>query len=118
MLPSYGQAAVLMEQAFCLEEQNPKEMLNLLRQVVDYYPTFADAIKSFIQAYGFEQSDKKRRQKEEFEKLKSQILMEVHKCIGNKQYEQALAIVQQLKQMEPDSLELITLSLEIRLAML
>ncbi len=118
LVPSYGQAGILMEQAFCLEEQNPKEMLALLRQVVDYYPTFADAIKSFIQAYGFEQSDKKRRQKEEFNKLKTQILGEVHKCIAKKQYDQALSIVQQLKQMEPDSLELITLSLEIRLAML
>ena len=118
LVPSYGQAGILMEQAFCLEEQNPKEMLALLRQVVDYYPTFADAIKSFIQAYGFEQSDKKRRQKEEFNKLKTQILGEVHKCVAKKQYGQALSIVQQLKQMEPDSLELITLSLEIRLAML
>uniref|UniRef100_UPI0040579258 glycosyltransferase n=1 Tax=Agathobacter sp. TaxID=2021311 RepID=UPI0040579258 len=118
LLPAFGQAAVLMERAFCLEEQNPKEMLSLLRQTVDYYPTFAEAIKSFIQAYGFEQSDKKRRQKEEFNKLKSQILAEVHKCVANKQYEQALAIVGQLKQMEPENLELIALSLEIRLAML
>lgn len=118
LLPAYGQVAVLIENAFALEQENPAEMLRVLKEVVDYYPAFSDVIRSFLSVYGQEQKDKKRREKEEMESLKVQILAEVQKCIKSKQYEQALSIVQQLKQMHPDDLELTSLALEIRLASL
>jgi len=43
---------------------------------------------------------------------------EVHNCVKQKRYEEALGIVNQLKQMEPNDLETAELSLRIRLAML
>lgn len=115
LLPGYGQAALLIAVAFEKEGESPAEMLRLLKGIVDCYPTFSDVVRNFLSLYGQEQKDKKRRQKEEMETLKVQILQEVHKCIGNKQYEQALSIVQQLKQMHPEDLELASLALEIRL---
>ena len=118
LLPEYGQAALLIENAFALEESNPKEMLHMLKKVVEVYPSFTNVIRGFISAYGIEQDEKKRRQREEMRKLKEQILEQVHTLVGQKKYEQALAIVQQLKQMQPDDLDLVALGLELRLAML
>lgn len=118
LLPEYGQAALLIEKAFVLEESNPKEMLHIIKGVVGVYPTFTNVIRGFISAYGIEQDAKKRRQREEMRKLKEQILAQVYSLVEQKQYKQALAIVQQLKQMQPEDLELVALGLEIRLAML
>ena len=118
LLPEYGQAAFLIEKAFALEESNPTEMLRVIKEVVDIYPSFTDAIRSFITAFGIEQDERKRRQKEEMRKLREQILAQVHMLMGQKEYAKALTIVQQLKQMQPDDLELVALGLEIRLAML
>lgn len=118
LLPAYGQAALLIEQAFALEETNPKEMLRMLKDVVEVYPTLTNVIRGFISAYGIEQDEKKRRQRDEMRKLKEQILEQVQNLVEQKQYESAHAIVQQLKQMQPNDLELVALGLEIRLAML
>lgn len=118
LLPAYGQAAYLLEQAFTLEESNPTQMLSILREVVDVYPNFKNIIRSFMTAYGIEQDEKKRRQKEEMRNLKEQILLQVQELVKQKQYVQALEIVKQLKQMQPDDLNLVALALELRLAIL
>lgn len=118
ILPEYGQAALLIEQGFAMEQENPTEMLRILKEVVDIYPTFASVIRSFISAYGTEQQNAKKRQREEMRQLKAQILAEVHKCVAQKQYAQALAIVEQLKQMLPEDLDVVALALELRLAVI
>jgi len=118
LLPEYGQAALLIERGLALEETNPTEMLRVLKEVVDVYPTFAKVIKAFIFAYGREQQVKKERQKEEMKQLKNQILSQVQILIHKKNYADALSIVQQLKQMQPDDIELAALTLELRLATL
>lgn len=118
LLPPYGQAAYLLEQAFALEETNPTQMLQILKEVVEVYPSLKHIIRSFMTAYGIEQEDKKRRQKEEMKNLKTQILGQVQVLVKQRQYVQALEIVKQLKQMQPDDLELVSLALELRLAIL
>lgn len=118
LLPEYGQAALLIENGFALEESNPTEMLRVLKEVVGVYPTFTNIIRGFISAYGIEQDEKKRRQREEMRNLKGQILAQVQTLVAQKQYETALGIVKQLKQMQPDDLELVALALELRLATL
>ena len=118
LLPEYGQAAFLIEKAFDLEETNPTEMLHILKEVVDVYPSFANVIRSFISAYGTEQKVKKQRQKEEMQALKDQILMQVQELVKKKEYASALMIVQQLKQMQPEDLDLVALALELRLVIL
>jgi hypothetical protein len=118
LLPAYGQAAWLIEKGFSLEESNPAEMLHVLKAVVDVYPTLKNAIRGFITAYGIEQDAKKRRQREEMRNLREQVLKQVHALVAQKQYAQALSIVQQLKQMQPDDLDVVALGLEIRLAMI
>ena len=118
LLPVYGQAAYLIEQAFLLEETNPTEMLRVLKQVVEVYPEFANIIRGFLSAYGMEQDAIKRRQRDEMRNLKTQILAQVQTLVEQKQYEAALSIVKQLRQMQPDDLELVELMLELRLATL
>ncbi len=118
LLPEYGQAALLVERALEFEESNPTEMLHILKEVVAVYPTFTSVIRGFLSAYGQEQQLAKQRQRDEMRKLKEQILAEVHGCIEKKQYAEALHIVQQLKQMQPDDLELVALALELRIATL
>jgi len=118
LLPAYGQAAYLIEQAFLLEQTNPTEMLRVLKQVVEVYPEFTNIIRGFLSAYGIEQDAIKRRQREEMRNLKAQILEQVQNLVKQKQYEAALSIVKQLRQMQPDDLELVALMLELRLATL
>lgn len=118
LLPFYGQAAIMIREAFCLKEQAPTEMLTKLSKVVSVYETFASAIKSFINSYGQEQERLRQARKDEMKKLENQILSEVKNCVAKKDYAQALFILNQLKQMKPNDLELVQLSLEIRLKML
>ncbi len=118
LLPEYGQAAFLIERGLILEESNPSEMLHILKDVVEIYPTLKNVIRGFISSYGIEQDRKKRHQKDEMKKLKEQILAQVQTLVNQQQYETALSIVQQLKQMQPDDLELVALALELRLATL
>lgn len=117
-LPEYGQAALLIEKGFALEESNPTEMLRVLKEVVEVYPTLTNIIRGFISAYGIEQDNVRRRQREEMQNLKTQILVQVQNLTEQKQYETALSIVKQLKQMLPNDLELVALALELRLATL
>ena len=118
LLPEYGQAALLVERGLTLEESNPSEMLHILKDVVEIYPTLKNVIRGFLSAYGIEQGEKKRRQRDEMRNLKTQILAQVQTLVQQKQYEAALSIVKQLKQMQPDDLELTALALELRLATL
>ena len=118
LLPEYGQAALLIERGFALETTNPTEMLRILKEVVEVYPTLTNIIRGFISAYGIEQDAVKRRQREEMQNLKTQILAQVQTLSEQKQYETALSIVKQLKQMLPNDLELVALALELRLATL
>lgn len=118
LLPEYGQAALLIERGLALEKSNPTEMLHVLKKVVEVYPTLTNIIRGFLSAYAIEQDAIKRRQKEEMQKLKEQILVQVQDLAAKRQYDTALSIVQQLKQMHPDDLELVALALELRLATL
>lgn len=118
LLPVYGQVALIINEALQLKEVNSKEMLVKMRQVVEIYDTFADAVKSFIVAFGVEQERLEKSRKAEMKKLEQQILLEVQNCVARREYAQALEILNQLKQMKPNNLELVQMSLEIRLTML
>ena len=118
LLPSYGQAGLIIHEALLLKEKNPKEMLRKMRQIVDVYETFTDEVKSFISAYGDEQERIKRNRKKEMETLKQQILQEVRNCVSRKEFTQAISILNQLQQIKPNDLELVQMSIELRLTML
>lgn len=118
LLPAYGQAAIIIAEAFCLKEEEPTAMLAKMRQVVDIYETFAEPVKKLICSYGEEQERLHQQREDEMRKLEVQILQQVRNCVAKQEYEQALLILAQLKNMKPNDLELISLSLEIRLMQL
>lgn len=118
LLPEYAQAALFMEQAFATEESDPKAALEYLKQVVDVYPAFADAVKSYMKAFGEAQEQKEQAVKEELRQLEIQIKEEVQRCLKQGQNKEALQILAQLKQMKPNDLEAAELTLRARLAML
>lgn len=118
LLPDYAQAALLIGKALPMEAADPKAALDMLKTAVDVYPSFADAIKSYMRAFGEENRRRERAAKEEMRQLQEKIKAEVYRCMEQKQYETALEILAQLKQLKPNDLELAELSLRIRLAML
>lgn len=118
LLPAYGQAALRVEKALALETSEPKEALALYREAVTVCPQWADAMKAYMQAFGQERERREKAAKDEMRRLRTRIMEEVHNCVKQKRYEEALGIVNQLKQMEPNDLETAELSLRIRLAML
>ena len=118
LLPTYAHAAILIERAFATEEQNSTEMLRILKEVVEIYPSFTSVIRGFITAYGIEQKEKQCRSRAEMKQLKEQILVQVQGLIHQGRKREALAIVEQLKQMQPEDLEVVALVLELRLATL
>ena len=93
-------------------------MLEKLKQVVEVYNTFAQPIRKIISGYSQEQDRLRQVRRDEMIKLEAQILQQVKNCVEKKEYEAALQILAQLKTMKPNDLELISLSLEIRLMQL
>ncbi len=118
LLPRYAQAGLLIEKAFAIEQEDVKASLECLKQSVDVYKPFADVIKAYMKAYGEERERREREQKEELKKLERQIKAEAKKCMENGQFEAALQILSELKQMRPNDLEIVEMSLRARLAML
>ncbi len=118
LLPEYAQAALFIGKALSMEEAEPKEALDTLKLAVDVYPSFADTIKSYMRAFGEEKRKRERAAKEEMRQLQEKVKGEVYRCMEQKQYEAALQILTQLKQLKPNDLELAELTLRVRLAML
>lgn len=118
LLPKYGQAAVLIQRALDLEAENIKDALGTYAEVAAVCPEWAEAVKSYMQALGEEQERKAKAAKDEMEQLEAKILAEVHKCVQEQRYPDAMVIIEQLKQMKPNDLDIAELALRTRLAMI
>lgn len=62
-----------------------------------------------------EEMEKKRRQRNELEQLKNEISKQVMQMIANGQNKEALLIIENLKKIMPDDLEVVTLELEAKI---
>ena len=118
LLPEYAQAAFCIEKALSFEESEPKKFLEYLKLAVDTYKNIAEVIKSFIQSYGWEKEKNERKAKEEMRQLELQIKQQVYKAMEQKRYEDALTILNQLKNMKPNDLEVVELLLRARIGLL
>lgn len=98
-----------------LEAEDGLEALKQLKQAVEICPDFAEGIGRFIGHYPDFEMQRVQKQRAEMKTLREQVLSQVKVLAGNGQKKEALAIIQQLKQMFPDDLEVMTLGLEIRL---
>lgn len=118
LLPIYGQVAFRVRDALALEATDMKRALEIYREIVVVNPEWADVMKSYMNALGEEVVRKEDAAKEEMERLEQGVLEEVHKLVHKKQYEDALSVLKQLKQMKPNDLDLAELTLRIRLTMI
>lgn len=98
-----------------LETQDKVQALKSLKEAVNICPDFAEGISRYISCYSEFDRQRNRMQQEEMKKLKTEVIGQVKNMAANGQMESALAIIQQLKQMIPDDLDVATLSLELRL---
>ena len=118
LLPLYGQVAFCVREALALEATDMKQALEKYREVVLLNPEWADIMKSYMNALGGEVARREEAAKEEMKRLEAGVLEEIHKLVQLKQYEPAMAVLRQLKQLKPNDLKLAELTLQIRLAML
>lgn len=88
--------------------------LRKLKEAAEIYPAFADGLGCFLQRYVELENQRKQSQNDEMGVLRAQVLMQVRSMVENGQFDAALQILQQLKQMFPGDIEIEQLVLEIR----
>jgi tetratricopeptide (TPR) repeat protein len=115
-LLEYVQAADLISRALELEADDPSGAVKLYREVVEIDNMYANVISAYMRLYG-ERTSSERRQAE-FEELKGKVLAEVYSHIQNRQYETALAILSELKKVNPTDLDVAQMVLQTRLLLL
>jgi len=115
VLESTAKAAEKIRAYLNTEEQDQLVALKYLKEAVDYCPDFADGIRKFISFYSDFEKQKMQKQKQEMQTLRNQVLAQVRAMVANGQDGEALAILQQLKQMFPNDLDVAMLALEIRI---
>lgn len=98
-----------------LETQDSLEAFRQLKSAVEICPDFATGIGKFIGCYSDLEKQRAEKQRAEMNALRAQVLNQVKALAANGQKKEALAIIQQMKQMFPDDLEVTTLGLEMRL---
>lgn len=113
-LPRTVQAALRIQEYIDIEPQDKIRAINKLKEAVDICPEFADGIGEFLHFYSDLERQRMAKQKKEMSQLRNQVMGQVQVMIANGQYQEALQIIQQLKQMFPGDLEVVALGLEVR----
>lgn len=114
VLQSTAQAAEEIRAYIEVEAQDKLQAMKHLRAAVDACPDFAEGIARYIAGYSDLEKQRARKQREEMRKLRNQVVEQVKGMLASGQNAEAIAIVQQLKQMFPEDLEVAALALEAR----
>ncbi len=114
-IPEEVMAAVKIKEYIDVESQDKIQALNNLKDAVEIYPKFADGIGKFLHSYPELERQRARKQKVEMCQLRDQVMEQVKVMAASGQEQAAMQIMQQLKQMFPEDLEVIALGLELRL---
>lgn len=117
LLQSTAQATKEIRGYIEVEAQDTLQAIKHLKAAVDACPDFAEGISRFIGVYADLEKQRARKQHEEMSKLRNQVVQQVKGMLANGQNAEAMAIVQQLKQMFPEDLEVAALALEIRISL-
>ncbi|MDY6156344.1 MAG: glycosyltransferase [Agathobacter sp.] len=113
-LPGACLMAMMIEEAMECEADKDR-FIQIMKQCPEVYPQLMDQVKMLLAAYLREPLRKEREAKEEIQKLKVQVLEQAKQMRDAGQYDIALQILVQLKQIVPDDLDIMELELEIRL---
>lgn len=115
VLPKNLQAAIKFMEFVELEKQDGAQALHILREGANLYPEFSDGIRKFMEYYPELEKQKEETRRKELLQLRDQVMAQVKELLEKGQVQEAAVIIQQLKQMMPDDLDVIALGLEVRL---
>ncbi len=116
LLPAFGQAAQLLATALQLEETDMHKALEIYREVVAVDAAYANTISCYMRLLGDNFSPEKAQN--ELEELKENVLLKVYEKVKEHQFQDAIAILVELKKVIPDDLNIAMMALEIRLSLL
>lgn len=118
LLPEPCQAAVYIWRALSLQDTDREQAMEALKNSVAVYPLFTEAIKTYIRLYGAEQLRKEKAARDEMRELTGKIKNEVRSLMDKGMLKEAAAVMEQLKRLLPQDLEVANMNLQIRLRML
>lgn len=113
-LPGACLMAMMIENAMECED-NKDEFLKIMKQCLEVYPELSNQVKMLLMLYLREPMRKAQEAKEEMEKIKQQVLEQAKQMEKTERFDEAIQIVQQLKTVIPNDLEMMALDLEIHL---
>lgn len=121
LLPQSYQAAFWLKKALKNGGEDWDNTKKCLKQCAAVYHGMAKAVKEYIRLYGemqLEQERKAREAREELRQLTIKLKEKIRELLKNGMAAEAGTIVDQLKVLLPHDLEVITLSLQVKLEML
>ena len=83
-----------------------------MAEISQAVPGYAKAIKNYLVAFNDYYQHKEIYAKKELKNLKLQVMSEVQKCIKDKNYAAAIAILDQLKKIVPTDLDILEITLQ------
>ena len=104
---------ILLKNYFGLEEKDKLQDLTRLKEAVEKNPEFAEGIGVFIRHYPEFEEQRAKKQSNEMEALRIQVIQQIKSMIAGGQIQDAKQIVGQLQQMFPGDVEVEELALEI-----
>ena len=121
LLPISCQAALLISDALEREAGDKGEMKECLKKCVGIYPDMANAMKEYFRLYSEERLREEKRAREakmELRKLVGRLKSKVNELLQAHMMKEAQLVLEQLKNVVPNDLEVAALSLKVKLQML
>lgn len=114
LLPPHVQAVIKMMEYLELEGTDKVLALSCLKEAAVLCPKIATGIRRFLEQYSELEKQRARNKKEEIRQIRNQVVAQVKDLLENDRVQEALTVIEQLKLMVPDDLEVVTLALEAR----
>lgn len=115
-LPPHCLAALILEEGFACENDRER-FVEVIKQCAVLYPEMGQAVKRLLTLFLTEPERKEREAKKELRRLRNKLLGQSKNLMAVGHPDQAYAILQQLKTIVPDDLEIMSLSLKAQIAM-
>ena len=110
-----GEVAHKVAHALELEEKNPKEAIQCMADLPQIVPEYALAIKKYLLAFNNYYQNKEAYTERKLEEIKTKIMGEVQGLVVREEYDSALAILEELKQIVPEDLDIAEAILQTRI---
>lgn len=118
LLPEYGHVALLIGEALEMELADETGAVEKYNEVKAVYSEFSDAIDRYISELHKETIERQWKAKKELRELQRKVRAEAEKLIAQERYQEALAVIYEMKKTMPDDLDVAELALRARLGLI